>query len=77
MPAAVTLHAHLRPAPSTFPILPPCIRAAAVINMYMGRFYPLPAPARGAVEAVLCSVFLVFLVPFHLEFRVEELVDVF
>lgn len=76
MPAAVTLHAHFRLAPSTLAVFPSHVRAAAIIDIDMGGFYPLPASAGGAVEAVFRRVFLVFLVPFHLEFRIEELIDV-
>lgn len=77
MPAAVALRTHLCLAPRAFPIFTACVGAAASIGMDVGWFDPFAASALGAVESVLCGVFLVFLIPFHLEFKVEELVHVF
>lgn len=77
MPAVVTLHAHFCSTPSTFPVFPARVRAAAVVGVDVCGFDPFAAAPGGAVETVLGGVLLVFLVPFHLEFGVEELVDVF
>ncbi|KAL8711265.1 MAG: hypothetical protein Q9225_007143 [Loekoesia sp. 1 TL-2023] len=77
MPAAVAGDADFRPTSRTFSVSPPRVSAAAGINVDISRFDPFAASTRRTIEAVLGGVFLVFLIPFHFEFGVEELVNVF
>ncbi len=77
MPAAVALRAHFGLAARAFPVFTACIGAAGDIGVDVGRFDPFAAATLGAVQPVLGGIFLVFLVPFHLELQVEEFVDMF
>lgn len=77
VPAAVARRAHFRPAARAFAVFAARVGAAAAVDVDVRGLDPFAAATRGAVEAVFGGVFLVLLVPFHLEFQVEEPVDVF
>ena len=70
MPFPITQTTHLRLAPSALPILP------SILLVHIPRLDPLPAPSRGAVDAVLGGELLEFSVPVLLEVDVEELLHV-
>lgn len=76
VPAAIAGTAHLRATAFAVSVLTAPARTARSINMDMGRLDPFAATARGAVDAVLGGVFLIFAVPGFLELEVEEVFDV-
>ena len=67
MPLAVALTAHLDLATAAFTIFP----ASAWVSVYMRWLYPFTAAFGRAIYTVLGCVFLILLVPLHLEFRIE------
>ena len=73
VPAGVAGRAHLGLAPAAAAVV---ALAAGGVRVYVGGLDPLATAFGGAVEPVGGRVFLVFLIPFQLEFEVEELVDV-
>lgn len=75
VPLAVAGDAHLHPAAATLGILPSALGPTAHIDVNVARLDPLTTATAGAVDAVLGGVFLVFGVPFHLEFEVKKLVN--
>lgn len=77
MPLAVAGAAHLRSAPTAFTVFPASIGSATGIHVDMGRFDPFATAFGRAVNPVFSRILLVFLVPFHLETRVKEFLDVF
>ena len=77
MPTPVAGAADLCAATTTFPIFAAAVGTAGGVQVDVGGLDPLAAATSGAVYAVLGGVFLVFLVPFHLEAQIEELLDVF
>jgi len=77
MPFPIAGHADFRPTPLAFSVFSSAVETAGSVDVDICGFYPFAAAFCGAVGAVLGCVFLVFLVPFHFELDVEELVDVF
>lgn len=67
MPLAVALTAHLDSATAAFTIS----LARAWVSVYMRWLYPFTAAFGRAIDTVFGCVFLVLLVPLHLEFRIE------
>ena len=77
VPAPVTGAADFRAATNTFSIFAAAVGTAGGVEVDVGGLDPLAAAAGGAVDAVFGGVFLVFLVPLHLETPIEELLDMF
>ena len=77
VPFAVAGYADFRFASGTLAVFAAAIETTRGVKVDVGGLYPFSAAATGAVNAVFGGVFLVFFVPFHFEFRVEELLDVF
>ena len=77
VPFAVAGVADLGAAAAAFPILTTCVGAAGGVHVDLRRFDPLAAATGRAVYAVFGGEFMVFLVPFHLEAEVEQLLHVF
>lgn len=73
VPLAIAGRADLGAATITFAEL--TTRVGVEVNIC--RLYPLAAPFGRTVDAVFGGVFLVFLVPFHFEAQVEELLNMF
>ena len=49
---------------------------AALKFVHVGRLNPLAAASGGTIQTVLCRVFLISLIPEHLELVVKQVVDV-
>lgn len=77
MPAAVAGGANFGLAAGAFAVFAACVGAAGSVDVDVDWFYPLPAAPCGTIKPVVRGVLLVLAIPFHLEFLVEELVDVF
>ena len=77
MPFTVTGRTNLGLATGTLAIFAAPVKTARGIDMDVGRLDPFATATSGAVDTVFGGVFLVFLVPFHFEFCVEELLNVF
>ena len=77
VPLTIAGHADLGPTSLAFSVFPPAVDTTGCVDVDVRGFYPFAAALSWAVGAVLGCVFLVFLVPFHFELDVEELVDVF
>lgn len=73
VPFTITGRADFGAAPITFTVLTTRIR----IDVDICRLDPFAAPFGGTIDAVFGGIFLVFLVPFHFEAHVEELLNVF
>lgn len=72
MPAAIAGHAHFRPTTPALTVFSPRVRSASCVNMNIRGLDPFTAAAGGTIQPVLGRVFLILLVPFHLELEVEE-----
>ena len=77
MPFTIAGRTNLGLAAGTFAVFAAPVQTARSVNMDIGRLDPFATATSGAVETVLGGVFLVFLVPFHFELCVEELLNVF
>lgn len=73
VPFAIAGRADFGAAPIAFAVL--TTRVGLGVNIC--RLDPFAAPFGGTVDAVFGGIFLVFLVPFHFETQVEELLNVF
>ncbi len=77
MPFAIASAAHFCSTAATFPIFAASVGATRGIEVDVCRFDPFTTSSCRAVDAILGSVLLVFLIPFHLEFCIEKFLDVF
>lgn len=73
VPFAIAGRADFGAAPTAFAVLPTRIG----LHMDIGGLDPFATSLGGTVDAVFGGIFLVFLVPFHLETQIEELVNMF
>lgn len=73
VPLAIARRADLGAATIAFAVL----TTGVGVDVNICRLYPFAAPFGRTVDAVFGGVFLVFLVPFHFEAQVEELLNVF
>ena len=76
MPASVAGRADFGLAARTLAVFAAAVRAVRRISVNVRGLDPFATAFGWAVEPVRSGVFLVLLVPLHLELKVEELVDV-
>ena len=76
MPAAIAGRAYFGLASPALTVLPPRVRSSGSVNMDTRGFDPFAAAAGWTVKPVLCCIFLILLIPFHLELEIEQLVYV-
>lgn len=76
VPPSVARATNLCAATAAFPVFTPAGRAPGRVKMDVGGLNPLTAAARGAVDAVFGGIFLVLLIPLHLETKIKKFIDV-
>ena len=76
VPFSVASAADFRSAAATLPIFTATVGASRGIEVDVCGFDPFAASSCRAVDAVLRSVFLVLLIPLHLEFGVKKFLDI-
>ncbi len=72
MPLVVALAAHFDSATTALAVL----SASARIGVYVRRLYPFATSLSRTVDTIFSCVFLIFLIPFHLELGVEQTIHV-
>ena len=76
MPLAITSAANLGSTPATFSVLAASIGATRCIKVNVRRLDPFATASSRAIDAILGGIFLIFLIPFHLKFRIEKFLNV-
>lgn len=77
VPFAIASAAHFCSAAATFSIFAATVGTTRGVEVDICRFDPFATTPCRAVDAILGSVLLVFLIPFHLELCIEKFLDVF
>ncbi len=75
VPFSVASAADFGSAAATFPIFTATVGASRGVEVDVCGFNPFAASSRGAVDTVFRGVFLVLLIPLHLELCIKKLLD--
>lgn len=76
VPATIAGATDFGPAATAFSVLSSSVGTTRSVDVDVRWLNPFPTTPRRAVNAVFGCVFLVFLIPFHFEANIEQLVDV-